>query len=124
MDVLGHGLSDKPRDGYTDSRLWADDINAAIEALGFDRPILCGWSYGPLIILDYLRHYGENSLRSLESLLRMCLAKAPSAADLYLMVGYKLSVPPLCPSGAVRSRARQRRPSSEYPQLRNFTSNL
>src|SRR5262249_2706957 len=23
----------------------------------------CGWSYGPLVILDYLRHYGEENIR-------------------------------------------------------------
>ena len=135
MDMRGHGLSDKPRDGYGDSRLWADDVNAVIQALSLDHPILSGWSYGPLVILDYLRHYGEDSIsgvnfvgavtklgsdealaaltpeflnlvpgffatdveesvRSLESLLRMCVAQEPSAEDLYLMLGYNLSVPP------------------------------
>lgn len=135
MDLRGHGLSEKPRDGYADSRLWADDIDAAVQALKLDRPVLCGWSYGPLVILDYVRHYGEDavggmsfiggvtklgsdeatavltpeflslvpgffaaeveeSVRSLRSLLRMCLAQEPSAEDLYLMLGYNLSVPP------------------------------
>jgi pimeloyl-ACP methyl ester carboxylesterase len=135
MDMRGHGLSDKPREGYGDSKLWADDVNAAIQALSLDHPILCGWSYGPLVILDYVRHYGEDgiggvhfvdgvtklgsdeamsvltpeflnlvpgffateveaSVRSLESLVRMCFVDEPSAADLYLMLGYNLSVPP------------------------------
>jgi non-heme chloroperoxidase len=134
MDLRGHGLSDRPREGYTDSRLWADDVNATIQALGLDHPILCGWSYGPLVILDYIRHYGEDgisginlvgaitklgsdqamsvltseflslvpglfateveeSVRSLDSLLRLCFAQ-PSAEDLYLMLGYNVSVPP------------------------------
>jgi pimeloyl-ACP methyl ester carboxylesterase len=62
MDMRGHGLSEKPRDGYADSRLWADDVNAAIQALSLDHPILCGWSYGPLVILDYIRHYGEDGI--------------------------------------------------------------
>lgn len=135
MDLRGHGLSDKPHKGYADSRQWADDVNAAMLALSLDRPILCGWSYAPLIILDYIRHYGddgisglhfvggitmlgsdeaisvlapeflelapgffateiEESVRSMESLLRMCLVQEPSAAELYLMLGYNLSVPP------------------------------
>ena len=135
MDLRGHGLSDKPREGYDDSRLWADDINAAIQALRLDHPILSGWSYGPLIIFDYIRHYGEDgigginlvggitklgsdeamsvltpeflslvpgffatgveeSLRSLQSLIRLCLVQDPSAEDMYLMLGYNLSVPP------------------------------
>jgi non-heme chloroperoxidase len=134
LDLRGHGLSDRPREGYTDSRLWAADVNAAIQALGLDHPILCGWSYGPLVILDYIRHYGEDgisginlvgaitklgsdqamsvltseflslvpglfaseveeSVRSLDSLLRLCFAQL-SAEDLYLMLGYNVSVPP------------------------------
>jgi non-heme chloroperoxidase len=135
MDMRGHGLSEKPRDGYADSRLWADDVDAVIHALKLDRPVLCGWSYGTLVILDYLRHYGEEavsgtsfvggvtklgsdeansvitpeflglvpdlfgadteaSTRSLESLLRLCLAQEPSPEELYLMMGYNVSVPP------------------------------
>src|SRR4051812_6188179 len=33
IDLRGHGLSEKPREGYEDSRLWADDVNAAIQTL-------------------------------------------------------------------------------------------
>jgi pimeloyl-ACP methyl ester carboxylesterase len=62
VDLRGHGLSDRPRDGYADSKLWADDVHATIAALRLDRPILCGWSYGPLVILDYIRHYGEEAI--------------------------------------------------------------
>lgn len=62
MDLRGHGLSDKPRDAYDDSRLWADDVNAVIESLTLDNPVLCGWSYGPLVILDYIRHYSQDRL--------------------------------------------------------------
>lgn len=62
MDLRGHGLSGKPRDAYADSKLWADDVRAVIETLNLDHPILCGWSYGPLVILDYLRHYGEDNI--------------------------------------------------------------
>jgi non-heme chloroperoxidase len=36
----------------------------------------------------------EESVRSLQSLSRMCFVQQPSAADLYLMLGYNLSVPP------------------------------
>src|SRR5687768_1919959 len=135
MDLRGHGSSERPRDGYDDSRLWAADVDAAIRELKLDRPVLCGWSYGPLVILDYVRHYGEEavggmtfvggvtklgspeatsvltpeflslvpgffaadveeSAGSLQSLLRMCLTREPSAEDLYRMLGYNLSVPP------------------------------
>jgi pimeloyl-ACP methyl ester carboxylesterase len=65
MDMRGHGLSEKPREGYTDSRLWADDVRAVMKELNLDHPVLCGWSYGPLVILDYLRHYGEDDIRAI-----------------------------------------------------------
>jgi non-heme chloroperoxidase len=136
MDLRGHGLSDEPgAGGYADSRLWAEDVNAAVEALSLDHPVVCGWSYGPLVILDYLRHYGEagvggihfvggitklgsddalsvltpeflglvpgffsadvrESVGALATLLRMCFTREPSAEELYLMLGYNVSVPP------------------------------
>lgn len=62
MDLRGHGLSEKPRDAYSDSKLWADDVNACIHALKLDHPVLCGWSYGPLVMLDYIRHHGESDI--------------------------------------------------------------
>jgi len=62
MDMRGHGLSEKPRDGYGDSRLWADDLDSVIRTLKLDQPVLCGWSYGPLVILDYVRHHGEGAV--------------------------------------------------------------
>ena len=62
MDLRGHGSSERPRDGYADSTLWAADVDAAIRELELDRPILSGWSYGPIVILDYIRHYGEERI--------------------------------------------------------------
>jgi pimeloyl-ACP methyl ester carboxylesterase len=62
VDLRGHGSSDKPRDGYGDSRVWADDVDAVIRELDLVQPILCGWSYGPLVILDYIRHYGDGAI--------------------------------------------------------------
>ena len=135
MDMRGHGRSEKPQDGYDNSRLWADDVNAVITALRLDRPILSGWSYGSLLIFDYIRHYGENnvgavhivggisklggkeaasvitpeflnllpgffstqveeSVRGMQSLLRLCFAQEPAWPDLCLMLGYNLLVPP------------------------------
>lgn len=65
LDLRGHGKSDKPLEGYGNSRLWADDIQAVIRTLELDHPVLCGWSYGPLVILDYIRHYGEGDIRGI-----------------------------------------------------------
>jgi pimeloyl-ACP methyl ester carboxylesterase len=59
VDLRGHGQSDKPRDAYGDPALWAADVHAVIEALELERPILCGWSYGGVVIADYLERHGE-----------------------------------------------------------------
>lgn len=63
MDLRGHGRSDKPRGGYANSHSWADDLHSVIQSLALDRPVLCGWSYGTLVILDYLRHHGGKAIR-------------------------------------------------------------
>ncbi|MFY9685527.1 MAG: alpha/beta fold hydrolase, partial [Pseudolabrys sp.] len=54
LDLRGHGMSDAPMetDQYTDGDKWADDIEAVIDELALDRPILVGWSYGGYIISD------------------------------------------------------------------------
>ena len=62
MDLRGHGQSAKPDEGYEKSVLWAEDVHAVITALRLDRPILCGWSYGGIVVGDYLRTYGEQAL--------------------------------------------------------------
>ena len=64
MDLRGHGNSAAPatQAAYTDGRLWADDVKAVIDALDLRRPVLAGWSYGGLVICDYLRHHGEQAL--------------------------------------------------------------
>jgi non-heme chloroperoxidase len=61
MDLRGHGLSDKPREGYGDSKLWADDIHAVLQALRTEQPVICCWSYG-FTLLDYIRYYGSDAI--------------------------------------------------------------
>jgi non-heme chloroperoxidase len=61
-DLRGHGRSGKPAAGYADSRPWAEDLHAVITALRLERPVLVGWSYGGVVITDYLRHYGQESV--------------------------------------------------------------
>ena len=66
LDLRGHGLSEKPRDGYGESRLWADDVNAVLQSLRLEQAILSGWSYGSLVILDYIRHYGDGAVGGIQ----------------------------------------------------------
>ncbi len=64
MDLRGHGCSDVPDGGYDDPAAWADDVAAVLRLLG--RPtVLVGWSYGGLVITDYLRVYGTRDLAGL-----------------------------------------------------------
>jgi non-heme chloroperoxidase len=64
LDNRGHGMSDKPLDNdhYADAQLWADDIAAVIRELRLDRPVLVGWSYGGLIMCDYMRAYDQEDV--------------------------------------------------------------
>ena len=62
MDIRGHGLSEKPRSVYGDSKLWAEDVHAVITGLGLNRPVVSGWSYAGAIICDYVSTYGEEQI--------------------------------------------------------------
>lgn len=136
MDIRGHGQSEKPRDLYANSRLWAEDVNAVITTLDLNSAVLVGWSYGGITILDYIEAYGwheiagiqlvgavsrlgeplvngnflggeflglmpgffsentEESVSTLTSFLRLCVCDAPTADDLYLLLGTNVTVPP------------------------------
>lgn len=67
VDMRGHGASSKPAiaEHYLDPALFADDIAAAIAIVELDRPLIVGWSYGGLFIMDYLRHYGTQNVSGL-----------------------------------------------------------
>jgi non-heme chloroperoxidase len=59
LDLRGHGRSEKPEDGYIDGHLWAQDLHAVITTLRLERPVLVGWSYGGVAVIDYLRHFSQ-----------------------------------------------------------------
>jgi non-heme chloroperoxidase len=66
-DLRGHGNSDKPLEPerYKDSKAWADELQAVMDATGIKRPVLAGWSYGGRIMADYLRIHGPGKLAGL-----------------------------------------------------------
>jgi pimeloyl-ACP methyl ester carboxylesterase len=51
IDQRGHGLSDKPDDGY-DYATVTGDLAAAIDALGLERPVVVGQSWGGDVVLE------------------------------------------------------------------------
>jgi non-heme chloroperoxidase len=67
FDLRGHGMSDAPleRGNYTDGKLWAADLAAILDQLDLDRPVLVGWSYGPFVMCDYIREYGQGRIAAM-----------------------------------------------------------
>lgn len=63
-DWRGHGNSEKPADAaaYQSAELNAADLQAVINAFGLDDPVLVGWSYGGIIIGDYLAVSGDAAI--------------------------------------------------------------
>jgi len=60
-DLRGHGNSSVPADGYDSAAEWAADVRAVLDYAG--RPaVLLGWSYGGLVVTDYLREFGTAGL--------------------------------------------------------------
>ena len=64
LDARGHGASAKPMEvsAYTEPRLHAADIAAAIKAAGVEKPTLVAWAYGGLNAMDYVRYYGADAV--------------------------------------------------------------
>lgn len=62
MDIRGHGRSEKPPGVYGEPHLWAEDVHAVMAELDLVRPVLVGWSYGGVIVSDYLRAYGAEAI--------------------------------------------------------------
>ncbi|MEM7543131.1 MAG: alpha/beta hydrolase [Pseudomonadota bacterium] len=86
IDNRGHGLSDAPREtaAYTESKLWAADIDAVINTLELAKPVLVGWSYGGLIMTDYVREYGDDQIAGINF---VCAAVRLNEAALGPLIG-------------------------------------
>lgn len=63
-DLRGHGDSDVPESGYDDPTTWAGDLDAVVRHAG-TAPVLVGWSYGGLVLTDYLREFGTGGIAGL-----------------------------------------------------------
>jgi pimeloyl-ACP methyl ester carboxylesterase len=106
IDQRGHGVSDKPDDGY-DLATIAGDLAGAIVALGWSRPLVVGHSWGANVALQLAADYpdlpagivlldgGTNELASVmplaETLERLApprLAGTPRAAFLERLRGH------------------------------------
>ncbi|GAB3455206.1 alpha/beta hydrolase [Actinophytocola sediminis] len=57
-DLRGHGESGIADGGYQDPAVWAGDLAAVLDHAGAPA-IVVGWSYGGLVLTDYLRERGS-----------------------------------------------------------------
>ncbi|WP_227997259.1 alpha/beta fold hydrolase [Nocardia australiensis] len=63
VDLRGHGYSDAPETGYDDPKNWAADIAAVLTSEGVESgAVLLGWSYGGIVLSDYLTAYGTGAV--------------------------------------------------------------
>ncbi|WP_002639265.1 alpha/beta fold hydrolase [Myxococcus hansupus] len=67
IDLRGHGDSDKPEGDtpYLEGSHFAGDLEAVIGQLGLVRPVVVAWSYGGVVVGDYLRQRGDAGLGGL-----------------------------------------------------------
>ncbi len=96
FDNRGHGMSGKPSDPgcYTDQRLWADDLAAVIDQTRLVRPVLIAWSYGGLVMADYLRAYGDAAIAGI-NLVGAAVLMRPPAFD-HIGPGFLDNAPDAC----------------------------
>jgi non-heme chloroperoxidase len=94
IDLRGHGMSDAPSemDQYTDGNKWADDIEAVIDKLALDRPILVGWSYGGYIISDYVLRKGQDKISGI-NFVAAAVALGPKAFGSLIGPGFLRNAP-------------------------------
>ncbi len=60
VDQRGHGLSDKPDDGYDFETVTAD-LNALLTQLGWQKPLVAGQSWGGNVVLAFGARYPDRA---------------------------------------------------------------
>jgi non-heme chloroperoxidase len=64
VDLRGHGGSQKVDSGYTIPQC-GRDLDAFLDALALERPVLLGWSMGAFVVFDYIRQFGTGAIGGL-----------------------------------------------------------
>ncbi|HUF55488.1 MAG TPA: alpha/beta hydrolase [Thermohalobaculum sp.] len=113
MDLRGHGMSGRPdrAEDYADGALWADDVAAVIDGLRLPRPVLVAWSYGGVVVGDYLSKYGADAIGGV-NLVGGAVVLGPDAFGSLIGPGFLEHAPTACSPdlaesiGAVRALLR------------------
>lgn len=90
VDLRGHGDSDKPLDDASYARpLLGEDLAAVIAQSGLVRPTVVAWSYGGVVLGEYLRARGDGALGAIV-LVAAAIQSGRDAKDLYgpVMLGH------------------------------------
>jgi len=103
MDIRGHGLSDKPIDAYGMPELWAQDVEALIDTLHLDAPILVASSYAGVIVSDYIRIYGEGRIGGVQLVGAVSRLGAPLVGGNFLGSEFLALMPGFFSTDAVES---------------------
>lgn len=66
-DLRGHGDSGKPErlEAYAGHELWAKDLDCVLRAVGFQRPVIAGWSLGGRVAANYVFVQGPGRISAL-----------------------------------------------------------
>ena len=64
-DHRGHGGSKDAAGDHVDMETLADDLRELLTGLKAERAILCGWSMGAGVIMEYLKKYGDADLEQI-----------------------------------------------------------
>jgi len=60
FDLRGHGRSDHSSAGFWNMRTWADDLRRLCDALGLDKPVVLGSSFGGDVALTYAAQFPDH----------------------------------------------------------------
>jgi non-heme chloroperoxidase len=60
-DLRGHGQSEKILSGHTVAN-YAQDLRLLFDERSVDRPLLVGWSMGAMVVYEYLKAFGSDSV--------------------------------------------------------------
>jgi pimeloyl-ACP methyl ester carboxylesterase len=91
LDLRGHGDSGRavPEGGaaYAPSD-YAEDVKAVIDELALRDPVLVGWSYGGLVIADYVRTFGTAGISGAVFAGAACRLNPPAHEDTFIGPGF------------------------------------
>lgn len=83
FDLRGHGDSEAPGDAGAIARpSLAEDLDAVIRGLDLDRPTVVAWSFGGVVVGEYLRAHGDGALGAIV-LLAASVRTGRDARDLF-----------------------------------------